>query len=123
MRVITLNVNGICAAARKGFFDWLKDRMRILFASIEIKACSEITNSDQFHPVGYHCYYHTADKSGYSGVGICCRNKPDRVATYLGWNFIDKEGCYIQVDFSSLSVVSLYSTIRHNGKASPKGQV
>ena len=108
MRVITLNVNGIRAAARKGFFDWLKRQEADIVCIQETKACLEITNSNQFHPAGYHCYYHNAKKSGYSGVGIYCRNKPDCVATRLGWDFADKEGRYIQVDFASLSVVSLY---------------
>ena len=92
MRIITLNVNGIRAAARKGFLNWLKRRDADIVCIQETKACVEITNGDQFHPVGYHCYYHNAEKSGYSGFGIYCRNKPDRVITCLGWDFVDKEG-------------------------------
>ncbi|ABX79036.1 DNA-(apurinic or apyrimidinic site) lyase [Coxiella burnetii] len=108
MRIITLNLNGIRAAARRGFFDWLKRQKADIVCLQETKACLEITNGDQFHPKGYHCYYHDAEKSGYSGVGIYCREKPDRVTTRLGWEHADKEGRYIQADFGSLSVASLY---------------
>ncbi|MBW5802823.1 exodeoxyribonuclease III [Coxiella endosymbiont of Ornithodoros amblus] len=108
MRIITLNLNGIRAAARRGFFDWLKRQKADIVCLQETKACPKISNGDQFHPKGYHCYYHDAEKSGYSGVGIYCREKPDRVTTRLGWEHADKEGRYIQADFGSLSVASLY---------------
>lgn len=108
MRIITLNTNGIRSASRKGFFDWLKTQQADIVCLQEIRACLNITNGDQFHPEGYHCYYHNAEKSGYSGVGIFCREEPKQIVRRLGWEQADKEGRYIQADFDSLSVASLY---------------
>ncbi|MFW0094373.1 MAG: exodeoxyribonuclease III [Coxiella endosymbiont of Haemaphysalis qinghaiensis] len=108
MRIITLNTNGIRSASRKGFFDWLKTQQADIVCLQEIRACLNITNGDQFHPEGYHCYYYNAEKSGYSGVGIFCREEPKQIVRRLGWEQADKEGRYIQADFDSLSVASLY---------------
>ncbi|WP_304986030.1 exodeoxyribonuclease III [Coxiella-like endosymbiont] len=120
MRIITLNTNGIRSAARKGFFHWLKIKKADVVCLQETKACLDISNGDQFHPEGYYCYYHDAQKSGYSGVGIFCREKPKRVVRHLGWEQADKEGRYIQADFDSLSVVSLYMPSSTTGEQRQK---
>lgn len=120
MRIITLNVNGIRSAASKGFFEWLQTQKAQVICLQEIKASLDITKGDQFHPEGYYCYYHNAQKSGYSGVGIFCSEKPKRVVRYLGWEQADKEGRYIQVDFNALSVASLYMPSGTTGKQRQK---
>jgi len=47
-------------------------------------------------------------KKGYSGVAIYTRQQPDKIKKNLGWNPADSEGRYIQADFGSLSIISLY---------------
>ncbi len=74
----------------------------------ETKAQIQDLTDDIFRPEGYHCYYHDAEKRGYSGVAIYAKQKPDKVTTGLGFDVADKEGRYIQADFGKLSVVSLY---------------
>jgi len=59
-------------------------------------------------PDGYHGYFHCAEKKGYSGVGIYCKRKPDKVVEGLGIADIDAEGRYLRADFGQLSVISLY---------------
>ena len=108
MRIISCNVNGIRAAARKGFFDWLEKQQADVVCLQETKAQMAHLEGDIFRPRGYHCYFADAQKKGYSGVGIYCRREPRQVITGLGWPYADNEGRYIQVDFESFSVASLY---------------
>ncbi len=115
MRIITVNVNGIRAAERKGFFTWLKKQDADVVCIQETKAQEHQLEADDFYPAGYHCYYVDAEKKGYSGVAIYARQKPDRIIRGLGEGFedMDAEGRFIQADFtcedgSKLSVVSLY---------------
>jgi len=108
IRIITANLNGIRAAARKGFFDWMVKQEADIVCVQEIKAHLHQMEDPAFSPKGYHAYYFTAEKKGYSGVGIYCRKEPDQIITGLGWSTADEEGRYIQADFGSLSVASLY---------------
>lgn len=110
MKVISANVNGIRAAARKGFFDWLQEVRADIVCLQETKAQEHQLNDGMFSPAGYHCFYHDAEKKGYSGVAIYSRVKPDKVIMGLGEGFedMDAEGRYIRADFGRLSVASLY---------------
>ena len=108
MRIITVNVNGIRAAARKGFFDWLGKQNADVVCLQETKAQIHQLSDPQFHPEGYHCYYHDAQKPGYSGVALYCRQQPDAVIVGMGNDEFDAEGRYIEAQFGKLSVVSLY---------------
>ncbi len=108
MRIITLNLNGIRAAARKGFFQWLPTQQADIVCVQELKAqLSDLTEAIRA-PEGYHSYFHCADKKGYSGVGIYSRREPDKVSEGLGITEIDQEGRYLQADFGCLSIISLY---------------
>jgi exodeoxyribonuclease-3 len=108
MRIISLNANGIRAAARKGFFDWLPKQNADFVCIQETKAQIDQLQDDIFHPQGYHCYYHDAEKKGYSGVALYARKKPDRVNSSLEAPEFDREGRYLEAQFNGLSVISLY---------------
>lgn len=108
MKVISYNVNGIRAAARKGMFDWLQHQDADVVCLQETKAQMAHLHDDLFRPEGYHCYFVDAEKKGYSGVGIYAKQEPDKVITRLGFHDADSEGRYIQADFGDLSVISLY---------------
>jgi exodeoxyribonuclease-3 len=108
MKVITVNTNGIRAAARKGFFDWLLNQQADVVCIQETKAQIDQLSDAVFHPEGYHCYYFDAEKKGYSGTALYCRKKPNKVIRGLGWDPADSEGRYIQADFDGVSVISLY---------------
>jgi exodeoxyribonuclease-3 len=110
MRVITANVNGIRSAASKGFFQWLEKQDADVVCLQETKAQEDQLHPEEHYPAGYHCYYVDAVKKGYSGVAIFAKHKPERVIRGLGAGFedMDAEGRFIQVDFKDVSVISLY---------------
>ena len=110
MKIISANVNGIRAAAKKGFFEWLAKEKADVVCLQEIKAQDHQLTDDTFCPKSYHCYYFPAERPGYSGVGIYSKVEPDKIIKGLGegWDDMDAEGRYIQVDIGKLSVASIY---------------
>ena len=119
MRIITANLNGIRAAARKGFFDWLPQQDADVICIQETKAQFNQLSDVVFHPAGYHCYYHDAIKKGYSGVAIYSRIEPLAVQYGIGWDYIDNEGRYLSVELPQAHIISLYM---HSGSASEERQ-
>ncbi|MDX1519466.1 MAG: exodeoxyribonuclease III [Gammaproteobacteria bacterium] len=108
MKVITLNLNGIRAAHRKGFLQWIYRQKPDVVCLQETKAQVHLLDEELIKPRGFHAYFNDAEKKGYSGVAIYTRREPDRVHDQLGWETADNEGRYLQADFGKLSVVSLY---------------
>ena len=108
MRIMTFNCNGIRAAARKGFFDWLPGAGADVVCLQETKAQLDQLSDPVFHPEQYHCHYFDAVKKGYAGTAIYTRKQPDRVTKGLGFELADTEGRYVQADFEGLSIASLY---------------
>ncbi|MDD9891862.1 MAG: exodeoxyribonuclease III [Gammaproteobacteria bacterium] len=108
MRIMTLNCNGIRAAARKGFFDWLNSQDFDVVCLQETKAQLDQLSDPIFHPENYQCYYFDAVKKGYAGTAIYCKREPNKISRGLGFEIADTEGRYIQADFDGLSVASLY---------------
>ena len=119
MRIITLNLNGIRSAAKKGFFQWLVRQRADVVCVQEIKAQAADLVPEVLRPKGFHGYFHCAGKRGYSGVGIYTKRAPDRIAEGLGIADIDAEGRYLRADFGQLSVISLYLP---SGSSSPERQ-
>ncbi len=118
MKIITVNVNGIRAAKQKGFFDWLINENADIVCLQEIKAQKDQLSKD-FYPENYHCYYHSAQKKGYSGTAIFSKIKPKRVNKHSPWVDMNLEGRFIQADFASFSVVSIYI---HSGSSKQERQ-
>lgn len=107
-RLITMNLNGIRAAASKGFFTWARAQQADVICLQELKAQEQDFNHIKLALPGYQAYLHCAVKKGYSGVGILTPHQPQRIIKGLGWPEADEEGRYVQVDFKNLSVASLY---------------
>jgi len=107
-RVISLNANGIRAAARKGFFNWLKTQNADVICIQETKAQEFQLVDECFRPTDYYCYYKDALKKGYSGVAIYTRHKPKKVIFGIGLKEFDDEGRYIEVRLGSINIVSVY---------------
>ncbi len=108
LRIITLNLNGIRSAERKGFFPWLARQAADIVCLQELKAQAADMTPDMLAPPGYRGYFHYAEKKGYSGVGIYTRLTPTRVIEGLGVAEIDAEGRYLELVFEAFSVISLY---------------
>jgi exodeoxyribonuclease-3 len=119
LRVITLNLNGIRSAARKGFFDWLESQNADIVCLQEIKAQAGDFDKTMWAPGKLRGHFHFAEKPGYSGVAIYSRRRPARVVEGLGIAEFDREGRYLQLDFARYSVVSLYLP---SGSSSPERQ-
>jgi exodeoxyribonuclease-3 len=109
MRVVSINLNGIRSAERKGFFRWL-DRIEPwdMVCVQELKAHEQDLSEVHRHAHCSHAYFHAALKRGYSGVGLYARNKPERIRTGFGSAEFDGEGRYLRADFGKLSVISVY---------------
>jgi exodeoxyribonuclease-3 len=108
MKIITLNLNGIRSASRKGFLEWLPQQRADVICVQELKAQAADMTEDLLAPAGYHGHFHYAEKKGYSGVGIYSKTAPDRVKAGFGIAEFDEEGRYLRADFGDLSVISLY---------------
>jgi exodeoxyribonuclease III len=125
MRVLTLNVNGIRAAARHGFFDWLPQQRADVVCLQEIRAHEAQLGDEIFRPRGLHCHYLHAQRGGYSGVAVYSRRRPDAVIRGLthaarnrdAWHEFDSEARYLELRFGALSVVSLYLPSGSSGEA------
>ncbi len=119
MRVITLNVNGIRSAAAKGLLAWLARQKADVVCLQELKAHDADLTPALRTPKGYQGYFHHAEKKGYSGVGIYTRVTPSGVSSGIGIADIDAEGRYLRLDFSGLSIVSVYLP---SGSSGPERQ-
>ncbi|HKY69350.1 MAG TPA: exodeoxyribonuclease III [Gammaproteobacteria bacterium] len=107
-RIITLNVNGMRAAARKGVFSWLAKQKADVVCLQEIRATQAVLKDPEYWPKGYQCFYVDAKKKGYSGVALYTRHVPDDVITHIDVSYSDEEGRYIHAQFGSLIVSSVY---------------
>lgn len=108
MRIISYNVNGIRAAIKKGFLDWLKTNPADIICLQEVKAQLQDIDTKAFTALGYHNFWFCAEKKGYSGVGILSKTAPDKVVTGSDNMQSDAEGRVIRADFGKLSVISAY---------------
>jgi exodeoxyribonuclease-3 len=108
MRIISVNLNGIRSASSKGFYEWLAGQEADVICLQALKAQAADMTEQMLTPLGYHGYFHYAEKKGYSGVGIYCRELPKNVIVGLGIEQFDAEGRYLCADFADYSVVSLY---------------
>ncbi|WP_073218465.1 exodeoxyribonuclease III [Aequorivita viscosa] len=109
MKIISYNVNGIRAAMRKGFIEWLKAANPDIICLQEIKANFEQVDIEEIEKAGYpYHYWYSAQKKGYSGVAILSKIEPDHVEYGTGIDYMDFEGRNIRADFENFSVMSLY---------------
>ena len=108
MKIISYNVNGIRAAIGKGFADWLTTETPDVICLQETKAQPEQIDTILFKELGYHAYFHSAQKKGYSGVGILCKQEPDKVVVGMGNDRYDAEGRVLRADFGDLTIISVY---------------
>ena len=108
MKIITYNVNGIRAALGKGFLEWIKSANPDIICLQEIKAKPEQIPLLEFTAAGYHNYWHSAKKKGYSGVAVLTKTQPDHVFYGMGNLKYDNEGRFLRADYGEISVVSVY---------------
>lgn len=109
MQIISYNVNGIRAAMRKGFCDWLKAAGPDVICLQETKAESSQVDLSEIEAAGYpYHYWFSAQKKGYSGVAVLCKTEPKHIEYGTGIDYMDFEGRNLRVDYDDVSVMSLY---------------
>jgi exodeoxyribonuclease-3 len=109
MNIISYNVNGIRAALKKGFIDWLQAANPDVICIQETKAQKDQLDLGIFETAGFpYTYWFSAQKKGYSSVAILSKKKPKHIEYGTGIDSMDFEGRNLRIDFEELSVMSLY---------------
>ena len=108
MQIISYNVNGIRAAISKGLLEWLDGVSPDVVCFQELKATPDQIPVMEIEAMGYHCYWFSAKKKGYSGVGILSKKEPDNVVFGMNNALYDDEGRFLRANCGDLSVVSVY---------------
>ncbi|HSG75534.1 MAG TPA: exodeoxyribonuclease III [Burkholderiales bacterium] len=119
MRVVTLNVNGIRSAAKKGLYRWLAAQKADVACLQEIKAHDGDLLEAMRAPRGLRGFFSHARKKGYAGVALYSRAQPDRIVEGFGVKEFDEEGRCLEARFGKLSVISVYLP---SGSAGPHRQ-
>jgi exodeoxyribonuclease-3 len=108
MRIITLNVNGIRAAERKGLAQWLVRGQPWDVACLQELRCDpDDVPAIMRAPRKAHAGFHPAQRKGYSGVAVYSRVQPT-FRSGFGCTEFDAEGRYIEAHFRDLTVISVY---------------
>lgn len=108
MNIISYNINGIRAGLRKGFAEWLQAQNADVVCLQETKAHIADIPTEIFTEMGYHCYWHSAHKKGYSGVGILTRQAATKLQIGCGIPAYDHEGRVLLAQVGQVAVMSVY---------------
>ena len=108
MNLISWNVNGIRAAQRKGFLEWVAEERPDVICIQETKAHPEQLDPALLEPEGYITYWASAERKGYSGVALYTRIEPVSVKIGLGIDEFDREGRAIVADYKDFVLLTTY---------------
>ena len=108
MRIISYNVNGIRAAIKKGFIDWLQTHPADVICLQETKAHKGDVDYSKIETMGFETYWFSAEKKGYSGVAVFTKIKPDNVQFGNGVMQSDAEGRVIRLDYGDVTLINAY---------------
>ncbi len=107
-QVTTVNVNGLRAAARKGYVEWLAATDADVVCLQEVRAEGHQLADEVREPDGWHAAYAPAAAKGRAGVALLTRREPDAVRVGFGVDEFADAGRYIEADLPGLTVASLY---------------
>ena len=108
MKIVSYNLNGIRSAISKGLLEWIKEDQADVYCFQELKANKEDIDTAAFETLGYHCHWFSAQKKGYSGVGIISKIKPSSIEYGCGLEQADFEGRVLQIMLGDLRIVNTY---------------
>jgi len=108
LNIYSWNVNGIRAAQKKGFLDWLYKTQPDILGIQETKAHPDQLDAELKEVPGYHTYWASAERKGYSGVALYSRIEPVFVQFGLGINEYDIEGRTIVADYDDFVLITAY---------------
>jgi exodeoxyribonuclease-3 len=112
--LLSWNVAGLRAVAKKGFLEWLARESPDVLCLQEIKARPEQLPPEVREPPGYKGYFSPAERPGYSGTAVYSKVEPESVETAIGVEEFDREGRVVVAHFESFSLVNVYVP---NGKS------
>jgi exodeoxyribonuclease-3 len=107
-RLVSWNVNGIRAVIRSGFWDWLTVEQPSILCLQEARIQIDQLTDRMRQPPGYHAFWHTAERKGYSGVTILCREKPRSVRQGFGHAAFHAEGRVLITEHPGFTLVNAY---------------
>lgn len=113
-KLLSWNVNGIRAVAKKGFHEWFKSANPDVLCLQETKAWEEQLDETLTNVAGYHSYFSEAYKKGYSGVVTYTKEKPIDIKKGIGIEEFDREGRFVITEFEKFILFNIYYP---NGKA------
>ena len=108
LRVVSWNVNGLRAAVRKGFLNFLETFEADVVGIQELRALPEQLPDDARAPQGWHAVFNPAERKGYSGVALFSRQPPTKVETGLGVAEYDIEGRLLIAHFGRFAIANVY---------------
>ncbi len=107
MKIYSWNVNGIRAAQKKGFLDWMKKENPDIVCVQETKAQIDQLDAAMREPEGYYAFYHSAERKGYSGVATFTKRKPLEVRRGFGVARFDSEGRVVETEFPDFCLLNI----------------
>jgi len=108
MRIISYNVNGIRAAIKKGFLDWLATNPTDIICLQETKATEADVDVKALEALGFEHHWFSANKKGYSGVAIFSKIKPTAIKKGNGFELSDFEGRVIEMQLGEIKIINAY---------------
>lgn len=108
LTVTSVNVNGLRAAAKKGFVEWLADTSADVLCLQEVRAEPQQLPEGVRQPEGWHVVHAPAAAKGRAGVSLYTRREPDRIQVGFGSDEFDGSGRYVEADLPGVTVASLY---------------
>ena len=108
MKLLSWNVNGIRAAVKKGFLEYLEDQNPEIICIQETKAHKEQLTSEILEDHGYFTYWHSGQKKGYSGVATFCKEEPLYIQEGIGIKKYDDEGRVLITEHNKFLLYNIY---------------
>jgi len=108
MRLVSWNVNGIRAAVRNGFWDWLRTDAPDVLCLQETRIHTDQLTEEMLNPPAYHSFWFSADRKGYSGVATFSRHEPRAVTRGIGQPRFDGEGRMLATEFPGFTLINAY---------------
>ena len=111
MKFISWNVNGIRACLKKGFEEYFQEADADIFCIQETK-CQE--GQVELTLPGYHQYWNSAVRKGYSGTAVFAKKEPLSVSYGIGIEEHDQEGRVITLEYEDFYFVTVYTPNSQN---------
>ena len=108
LKLISWNVNGVRAVAKKGFFEWLDQESPDILCLQETKAHIDQLEGSLVHPTGYETFWNSGEQRGYSGVATFVKKPPLSTSSFLGYQILDAEGRVIMVEYPEFFLFNVY---------------